>query len=317
MKRTCCLLILVVLAVVPSTLFAKPPLELLYDEIKSDDSQKFYTMWDFDHGVHLSRRLFEPTEMFGQNKYRYKGNIRVCNGRFVEHGKFVSLIFAETPRTQQLIPACEVNRLVEFTTTNDGFKPVWSNRHASTRIGFFGDSFTEGLWVAPSKTFASLVAQQLDTGAVNFGVNGYSTLEMQWCLEQFAEQHRLTHAAFFLFPNDVHAYYGDVLKNPTLFKGEFQEVFAHILAINTYCTQRGIQPIYIVVPCKEQFPTRTSSAFYRYLQRWGDAHEITFYDGKEAFQNADNFFDWDPHFNEQGHQGFAEWLLSLPVWKKF
>jgi lysophospholipase L1-like esterase len=220
----------------------------------------------------------------------------------------------------QILPHCKAQRLIKFTTTSEGFKPVKGNPSSPVHVGFFGDSYTEGLWVLPELTFASLVTQKLDAQGYNFGINGYSTLEMRWCLEHFSEKYALTHALLFLFPNDVHYDYEEVLFNPATFQEGFSQLFHHILKIREYCEAHTIRYAFIIVPCKQQYQEDVIvSPFFDALQAWGRTHEVTFYDGTKAFPGLEvqPFWAWDPHFSEKGHRLFAEWLLQLPFWQEF
>jgi len=121
-----------------------------------------------------------------------------------------------------------------------GYRPIDSKRFLmeSEKIGFFGDSFTEGLQVDDSETFPRITETKLrlrrkDTHCFNFGIGGTATYHQYLRFLTISEDIKLDHAILCFLPiNDVlgnHERLGkpfEFYKAPylTLRQGKFEEI---------------------------------------------------------------------------------------------
>ena len=96
------------------------------------------------------------------------------------------------PEIERLLKKVKViSTHITFETDKFGFKKTdFPNKEGNKAVIFLGDSFTEGLFTPPSKTFSNLFGIMMQKNnfqaiPVNMGVNGYSALEMAWMLENY------------------------------------------------------------------------------------------------------------------------------------
>lgn len=282
---------------------------------------KFSTVWDFDDGVALSKRLFLQTEMFGLDKYRYRPNVGIYNCRIWSGLDFRNLEIEATSEIKELLKKVDADCSSTFETDDNGFKKTeFSINTGSPNIFFLGDSFTEGLWVAPEFTFVNLFGQKLKSHGIsatpiNLGVNGYSALEMCWMLEHFGPLFTPIAVVVNLFPNDVHVDYNQVIMGRDIPEKNYTEMFNFLQRIQIYSDKHDVKLIIAVIPPKRQLTDlRNFSVFQDRVRAWADGRNITFLDPRAYFERIGGvdevYLSWDPHFSIKGHQHYANFLID-------
>jgi lysophospholipase L1-like esterase len=280
--------------------------------------QVFSTVWDFDAGVLLSRRMFEEVDMFGQTKYRYRPNITIHYLRVWSGLRYESLEFVETEDIKPLLEKVDFYRDVYFETDENGFKKTaFPFEPAAPKVFFLGDSFTEGLFVKPENTFVNQFGMKLKENGVhatplNLGVNGYSAKEMSWTLETFAPLFHPKIVIVNLFPNDVHADYNKVVQGDGIPESNYTRMFKYLQRMSNYCRDFNIALVIAVIPPKKQLGVlHNFSAFQDRVREWCNGQGVLFLDPRAFFGplGADKlYFSWDPHFSSAGHKYYAEFL---------
>lgn len=82
---------------------------------------------------------------------------------------------------------------VSYRINTSGFRGENLERGKKRRIAFVGDSFTFGIGVGESKTFAAILQAQSDNRYLNLGVPGYSTDQQYLYLKRYGRSFKLDH----------------------------------------------------------------------------------------------------------------------------
>lgn len=269
------------------------PFKRFVEAVRSNEQSKFFTFWDFNQGTMLSRNLFLEENMYSEIKFRYKPNIEIDNVMVWSGAASIGFITAETPEIRDRLKECKVLRRVQFKTDRFGFKPTQFELNSSSpTILFLGDSFTEGYWVSPEKTFVNLIGSKLksngvDLVPVNMGVGGYGALEMSWMLEHFAPVLHPKIAIINLFPNDVGADYIAAVKGKKILEENYQQMFHYLDLIRSYCQGHRIDLIISVIPPKQQFKKLSRySHFQDRVNEWCRNHHISYLDSRAYFKKV-------------------------------
>ncbi|GEM_PF-4713929 len=292
----------------------------LVEAVRSSEQSKFSTLWDFNDRVLLSRNLFLEENMYGEIKFRYKPNIGVYNIIVWSGVASIRFVTAETPEIRDRLKKCKVLRRVQFKTDRFGFKPTqFQLEPSSSTILFLGDSFTEGYWVSPENTFVNLIGSKLksdgiDLVPVNMGVGGYSALEMSWMLEHFVPLLHPKMVVLNLFPNDVDVNYIAAVKGEEIPEENYQQMFHYLDLIRIYCERSTIDLIISVIPAKQQFRKLAKYGYFqKRMNQWCKENYVNCLDPREYFKKfrpRKIYFFWDPHFSEEGHRHYADFLYD-------
>jgi hypothetical protein len=305
----------------------KPEYKELIKAAAPAGEEGFATTWDFDLSVALSRRIFEPTDMYGKKEYRMRPNTGVYNVRVWNGIGFQALVLPATPAVARLLRRNRTEDLVYFQTDANGFKPTDGGAPSGAPAVFFlGDSFTEGLWVNPGDTAASVVSRELKSAGMaarvyNLGVNGYDALECRWMLEHFAPALHPRVAVLNLFPNDVHNDYLKVIRGIGIPEENYRQMFLHLEEMYRFCRENDIELVVSAIPAKEEFQLPDALIFQDRVRSWCRTHGVTEIDPREDFRRIGPekiYLSWDPHFSPAGHRFYARILLNglIPVLKK-
>ena len=288
--------------------------------LNDDKNNSFETIMDFDWGIAISKDMFIKQEMFGQPKYIYRPNIGIYNVIVWSGLEKVALDLPETPQIKRAIAKNTILQNVFFKTDSFGFKKTdFTWNHDSRTIFFLGDSFTEGLWVAPKSTFVNqvglrLLKDRINLIPINLGVNGYSALEMDWMLEHYAPELHPEIAIANLFPNDVHEDYLQVIKGINIAESNYSEMFYYLKRMKDFCKRYGIMFVVAVIPAKEQFKElRGVSIFHNRVKTWCETQKLLYLDPISYFDSTgvDNIYlSWDAHFSPQGHFVYAKFIYK-------
>jgi lysophospholipase L1-like esterase len=291
----------------------------LLEAVGEGEGEDFETVWDFDTGVALSKDLFIPTEMFGTMKYRYRPNIQILNAAVWSGVHYADLVLPATPAITDRLRYCFVRRNITFETDENGFKKTdYPIRDGAPTILFLGNSFTEGLWVESQDTFVNqfgniLATRGIDASVINLGVDGYGVLEMCWMVEQFAPKFDPNLVVLNLFPNDVHSDYIKVIKDDDVSEENYTALFRYLTRIRDYCREHHIEMIVSLIPCKEQIEDLwQSTAFQERVSGWCEKNGVLVIDPLGLFRQLgldEVYFTWDPHFSEEGHKRYADFLF--------
>lgn len=301
-------------------IFSDKHYDSLLEAINKGDGEDFDTVWDFDTGVALSKNLFIPTEMFGALRYRYRPNMQILNAAVWSGLHYANMVLPATPAITDRLQYCFVRKSITFETDENGFKKTeYPIRDGAPSILFLGDSFTEGLWVESQDTFVNqfgniLAARGLEASVVNLGVDGYGALEMCWMVEQFAPEFDPKLVVLNLFPNDVHSDYIKVIKGDDVSEENYAALFRYLARTRDYCRKHHIEMIVSLIPCKEQIEELWQfTVFQERISDWCDKNGVVVIDPLGFFRQSgidEVYFSWDPHFSEEGHKRYADFLFQ-------
>jgi len=279
--------------------------------------RRFRTVADFDQSVALQKRLFVPTDMYGSVKFRYRPNIGIYNCRIWSGLRFRSRVLRRSRKITALLKDT-VHDCIHFRTDENGFKPSVAPVDDGSTVFFLGDSFTEGLWTAPQKTFVSRVGRKLRSrglpaNPINLAVSGYGALEMSWMLERYAPMFSPKIAVVNLFLNDVHDNFDKVLSG-NIPDENYQKMFESLNRIADYCARHDIALLIAVIPAKGQFSEfRQFHDFQDRVKEWAGQRQLKFLDPRDYFDQvgvSDVYLPWDPHFSIEGHKKYADYLAG-------
>lgn len=286
--------------------------------ILKDRHNTFSVIQDFDNEVALSKDLFTTQEMFGVTKYKYRPNIGIYNTRVWTGLWPKRFAVAATPQIKSAMDKNKLLTNVYFETDSFGFKQTeFTLTPNSIPIFFLGDSFTEGMWVAPKETFVNLVGVKLKRAIpsitpINLGVDAYSALEEDWMLEKYAPILHPKVVVVNLFPNDVHVDYIKVLQGKDIPDSNYTTMLYYLQRMRDFCEREGITLVISVIPAKEQFDElRGFSVFYHRVDEWCKSKGIIDLDPRSYFEKVgveSIYFRWDPHFSPRGHTVYADFL---------
>jgi lysophospholipase L1-like esterase len=284
------------------------------------NSPTFESVRCFDEGVTLHTAIFEATEMYGHVRYRFRPMVDVYYLRLWSGICDLDAVCPATPEIEESLRNCAVNLKVRFRTDRHGFRPTeYPPAPGIPSVLFLGDSFTEGLWVAPSDTFANQFGHMMhedgiEAASVNLGVNGYSAMEMCWMLEHWSAALRGKVAVFNLFLNDV----GNSAK--IIFQGlvpeeNFRSMFRYLDRARDFCERSGICMVVAVIPDKGQFAEkRHVTVFQDRVREWTRAHNLPYLDPRAEFDKENvsglYIFPTDGHFTVKGHRRYARFLYD-------
>jgi hypothetical protein len=288
----------------------------------------FDTVWDATAAIKLSRDEFEPTEMYGQARYRYKPHLRYLDVEVWSGLERQRLSALDDEHIRAAVARCRVFRLAFVETDENGFKKTdFVLAPGQRAVLFVGDSFTEGLDVASADTFVNLFGHHMaDAGLpgapVNAGVNGYGALEECWTVERYAVALGARVVVANLFPNDVDADYQNVVRGGPVPEASYEEMFGYLDRMWTFCRAHEIALVVSAIPAKEQMPRSVpESPFERRVAAWCRRRGVTFLDPREDFRAAGVdavYFSSDAHLSEQGHRLYATFLFQRcgPILRK-
>lgn len=278
----------------------------------------FRSTWDLDRSIALSRALFRPTAMDGEDKYRYKPNLHALDVTVWTGVGWRSFLCKPKPRILAALRRCTVLRESAFETDQRGCKRSLAEQPGWPSVLFVGDSFTEGLHVASPLTFVSLYGTGareagLAVNVVNGGVNGYSAREEAWTVEQLAAAAGARLVVVNLFPNDVEKDYARIVAQGAP-EASYRRMFRDLERIRDFCSPRRIPVVVVAMPTAEQARGRATERHWQQpLAEWCRRQQVDYVDPLPRFRAARSrslYFDWDPHFSEEGHRLYADVLLS-------
>lgn len=284
--------------------------------IAAHDAGWFATTWDVDRGVSLSRSLFEPVDMYGRASYRYRPNIAVDDFTVWSGMDWRSFLTKPRPQIVAAMHRCPILREVRFETDANGCKRSLAELSDAPAVLFVGDSFTEGLHVAPADTFVSRYGEARraagdQVNVVNGGVNGYSALEESWTVEHLAPLTRAETVIAVLFPNDVESDFGAVVKGAAAEAG-YVRMFEDLLRIERYCARERIHLVVVALPPMEQVERGLSTRHWQdRVARWCTERHVDYVDPLPRFRAAGVahvYLTWDGHLSEEGHRLLADVL---------
>jgi hypothetical protein len=288
----------------------------------------FDTVWDATSAIKLSRDEFEPTEMYGQARYRYKPHLRYLDVEVWSGLDRQRLSALDDERIRAAVARCRVFRKAFVETDENGFKKTdFTLTPGGPAVLFVGDSFTEGLDVASADTFVNLFGHRMaDAGLsgvpVNAGVNGYGALEECWTVEHYALALGARVVFANLFPNDVESNYQNVALGGPVPEKSYREMLGYLDGMWSYCDAHHIALVVSAIPAKEQMPRSVpESPFERRVAAWCRTRGVPFLDPREEFRAAgvdEVYFSSDAHLSEKGHARYAAFLFdrSLPILRK-
>jgi lysophospholipase L1-like esterase len=284
----------------------------------------FKTMWDTNAGVMLSRRLYRVVDMDGRASYGYKPNLHKLSFWTAADGLSWRMETEDTPALRAALADLGPELLLTASYDDGGFRRTDPDLavDCQAHVLFLGDSFTDGLWVADTDTFANRYARVARARSgmrvcpVNAGVNGYGSFE-----ERFVLEHEFEHAGrpplvfVMYFPNDVDQNY-DAVVDGTLPDADrpWRESLDELRRMKRFADARGITLVLAAIPTSTQAIEGLSQAHYQdALRRFAAAERIVFVNLIEGFTARGPrklYLPGDPHFTPLGHQVTAELLYD-------
>lgn len=183
-----------------------------------NSADRFYTVWDYDSRVYLSKRIFDKDKY---RIYKYKPNIDTAQLSVIfpwGKRKIFSAIDEAELHNQLEINGIEYSIISRLSTDKYGIRnnEVEYDYSASKRnIVNLGDSFTEGLYVDNYQTFSSrlqTLIKDRDYQIINAGLNGYSAHNSYYALVELQKYFKNIEIVIFnFFPNDISNDYHRVL----------------------------------------------------------------------------------------------------------
>ena len=276
------------------------------------------TVWDTNSSALLSRRLFQSVDMNAAHKYMYKPNLRKLMFRTGPAGLDEEIEVEDSPEIRKALREADTS-FVAASYDRFGFRRVDTDltRDCEAHVLFLGDSFTDGMWVSDSETFANryghLVRERSNVRVcpVNAGVNGYGSLEEAYVLEHSFETAGEPRVVFVMyFANDVDADYVAVIEG-TVADGprKWTESLSYLRQAVRFSRQHGATLVLAAIPPVEQLSRPSTRKNYQdVLRRFCEAEAIPFIDLLVEFGAVDRrglYLDWDPHFTARGHEVVA------------
>jgi lysophospholipase L1-like esterase len=306
-----------------------PAQQRLLEAIVGQDEDRgvFESVMDANYGALLSKRLFRPVTMFEQQKYMYRPGLRKLMFRVGPPGFDHEMETEDTPAVREALRGADAN-VVTASYDELGFRRPDPSVSAPCdwSVVFLGDSFTDGMWVGDTETFASrygALARRQSVARVcpvNMGVNGFGSLEEAWVLEQYFEKIPPARAVFLMyFPNDVDADYLGVLKGTVVdLDRKWNDSFTYVRRIAAFTRARGVRLVLAAIPPSEQLRDAATRPRYQdKLRDFAAAEHIQFVDLLSLFERGDHsdlYWTWDPHFTPRGHDVVADLLIKETPW---
>jgi len=284
----------------------------------------FKTMWDTNAGALLSRRMFREVEMDGRQKYGYKPNLQKLSFWTGAHGLIWRMQTEDTPSLRAAVGDLGSELLLTASYDVHGFRRVDPDLaiDCQVRALFLGDSFTDGLWVADTDTFANRYARVAREGSgvrvcsVNAGVNGYGSFEERFVLEHEYEHAGRPSVVFVMyFPNDVDQDYDAVVTGtlPDLDRS-WRESLDEIRRMQRFAGAHQATLVLAAIPTVDQVIGRRPQTHYQVVLRGFAAAEgirfVNLIDGFLARGARELYLRDDPHFTPLGHRVTAELLFD-------
>ncbi len=296
---------------------------VIYDQEYSRQKDIFDTVWDEDAAIHLPYLEFEPVEMYGFKKFRYRPGLKKINLSAWGEGQWWRFELIETPELTEVLTRLPYRKVNRETFDQNGFRQtgVKLDKNCRVKVLFVGDSFTEGLWVEDDEAFpahfgklASREAGSL-VCAINGGVNGYSPIEEAYTVENFYSRFHYPVVYAAVFPNDIDFEYEKVLDGTLTGAAEKWEMFfTYFEKIAEVSRARSITPVFVIVPDSSQFKAPESRTRFqdKILERC-EVEKLLCIDLYGPIQQAgpeNVYLKWDAHFSPRGHQFVAELLWN-------
>lgn len=291
----------------------------LLQVMATQQAARFQTLWDTTAKVALDSRQFEPVDMFGALRYRYRANQHLVYFAVWTGLQLRSFGALATPALERALEDCPLVRRTSVETDAHGFRRTqFPVDGARPTVLFLGDSFTEGLHVRTEDTFVNLFGLEMHAAGiravpVNAGVNGYGALESAWTAERFADQLRPRVVILSLYPNDAHENDLAVIRG-AIPERRYVEMFRDLDRLAGTCRRHGQQLLVSVIPHKNEVRAEQATRYFqRRVASWCASHGVPFLDPLDRFRKigADRlYFSWDPHLSERGHRVYADLLLQ-------
>ena len=297
---------------------------LIDAERSTSEGSTFGTIWDATDTVRLSRRLYRNVEMFGTPKYRYQPDLKKLGFYAGASGVYAAVETIDSPRVREALSGLDVRVLASASYNAAGFRVADPDvdEHCDTHVLFLGDSFTDGMWVNDTETFANQYARlvrdrlHLRLCPVNAGVNGYGSLEEAWVLEHDFDAAGAPPLVFVMhYPNDVAGLDNAIVGSGVMqTRAVWQESLGYLTRMTDFSRRRGATLIIAAIPPFEQVVDEWSEAPYQdVLRQFCEREGLQFIDLLQGIPRADAhdiYFEWDSHFTPKGHRRVAEILYE-------
>jgi hypothetical protein len=296
----------------------------LMDQEDGQYNEVFASIWDTSEGTLLSRRMFHPVEMYGQQKFMYNPGLVKLSFVLDVDGFDRSFSMVDSPDLGKAIEELGATRVSRASYDRFGFRNVDHELTdpCAVRVMFLGDSFTDGVYMDDRETavnrYGHLARERghVEACPFNTGVDGYGTLEESFILEHYFDVVGRPRVAIVMhFPNDVDVDENKVVDGKMADPSrEWADDLAYLQRIAQFGRQHGVAVVVAAIPLARQSASPSTRVNYQeVLRRFCEREGVRFIDLLNSLSARDVheiYVEGDPHWTAKGHQAVAEILYE-------
>ena len=296
----------------------------LMDQEDGQYDDVFASIWDTSEGTLLSRKMFHPVEMYGQQKYMYNPGLVKLSFRLDVDGFERSFSMVDSPALHKAIEGLGATHVLGASYDQFGFRRADDELTGpcAARVMFLGDSFTDGAYMDDRETAVNRyghIARErggIAVCPVNAGVDGYGTLEESFVLEHYFEKVGSPQVVVVMhFPNDVDVDQDRVVEGTMAEPSrEWADDLSYLKRIAEFGRRRGVAVVVAAIPLERQTANPSTRANYQdVLRRFCEQEGLRFIDLLDSLGRHDVreiYLAGNPHWTAKGHQTVAEILYE-------
>jgi hypothetical protein len=296
----------------------------LMDEEDGQYDDVFASVWDTSEGTLLSRKMFHPVEMYGEQKYMYNPGLVKRSFTLEVDGFARSFSMVDSPALRRTIGELGATHVHTASYDSFGFRKADSDPgdRCDVRVMFLGDSFTDGVYMDDGETAVNRYGQLarersgLAVCPINTGVDGYGTLEESFVFERYFESTGKPGIAIVMhFPNDV-----DVDENKVVdgamadASHQWATSLQYLHRIAEFSRMHGAALVVAAIPLARQLANPSTRKNYQdVLRSFCESEGVPFVDLLRWLQPLDVheiYLEGDPHWTARGHEAVAQILFE-------
>ena len=296
----------------------------LMDEEDAQYDDVFASIWDTSEGTLLSRKMFHPVEMYGQQKYMYNPGLAKVSFQLDVDGFVRAFSMVDSTSIRKAIEELGATHVYNSSYDGLGFRRVEEElaQACAVRVMFLGDSFTDGAYMDDRETavnrYGHLARERgrIAVCPINTGVDGYGTLEESFVLEHYFDAVGRPPVVIVMhFPNDVDVDQNKVIDGTMADPSrEWADDMAHLERIAAFGRARGATVVVAAIPLASQSANPSTRANYQdILRRFCEREGVRFVDLLDTLGARDvreMYLEGDPHWTAKGHEAVAEILYE-------
>ena len=296
----------------------------LMDQEDGQYDDVFASIWDTSEGTLLSKKMFHPVEMYGQQKYMYNPGLVKLSFELDVDGFDRSFSMVDSPTLRKAMAELGATHVYEASYDRFGFRNVDHELtdHCTVGVMFLGDSFTDGVYMDDRDTavnrYGHLARERGHVGVcpVNTGVDGYGTLEESFVLEHYFDAVGRPPVVIVMhFPNDVDVDQDKVIDGTMADPSrEWAADLSYLQRIAEFGRQHAITVVVAAIPLERQSADPSTRANYQdVLRRFCEREGVRFVDLLDSLGGRDVreiYLEGNPHWTAKGHEAVAEILYE-------